>query len=68
MLRVLRMIKLFAWESKMLEQIAEKRKRELKLVMKNKLLQLVMFNIGGLLPTIGMVASLMTYVSIDSHC
>ena len=52
----------------MLEHIDEKRRRELKLVMKNKLWQLVMFNIGGLLPTLGMVVSLMTYVSMDSYC
>ena len=67
MLRVLRMIKLFAWESKTLEQLDEKRRRELKLVMKNRLLQLAMFNIGAMLPTISMVAALATYVSFDSY-
>ena len=62
----MRMIKLFAWESKTLEKIDDIRKKELELIMRNKLLQLAMFNIGALLPTISMVMALLAYVRMAS--
>jgi hypothetical protein len=44
-LGVVRMIKLFGWERKMGEQIAERRDDELRAILKRKILELVWHNI-----------------------
>jgi hypothetical protein len=44
-MNVLRMIKLFGWESKMNERLADKRKEELVWLWKRKLLDLLTNNI-----------------------
>ena len=58
------MIKLFAWESKILGQLNKKRETELIWLRRNETLNVIMTNVEILLPMIAMLASFGTYVSV----
>ena len=62
-LGVLRMVKLFAWESKVFEQLKEKRDKELGYIRRNKLLDVILLNVQVLLPALSMMGTFGTYVS-----
>ncbi|KZT60611.1 P-loop containing nucleoside triphosphate hydrolase protein [Calocera cornea HHB12733] len=54
-LNILRMIKMFAWESAVSQRIEERRKEELKVTRKRRLLELIMNNLAWVLPVTSMV-------------
>lgn len=64
MLNVLRMIKLFGWEKRAEQEIAEKRSEELKWVWKSNLYSLVIFNINRVLPLWHMIATYAVYTMV----
>ena len=57
------MVKLFAWESKVLDQLNEKRDKELSWIRRNKLLDVILLNAEVLLPALSMMGTFGTYVS-----
>jgi len=57
------MIKLFAWESKVLDQLNKKRDKELSWIKRNRLLDVIMLNVEVLLPALSMLGTFGTYVS-----
>ncbi|TDL15052.1 P-loop containing nucleoside triphosphate hydrolase protein [Rickenella mellea] len=62
---VLRMIKLFAWEMRMLDQITKKRETELRWVRYGKLLDsLVLKNLNSIIPILSMLGTFGTYTLI----
>ncbi|KAI0068112.1 P-loop containing nucleoside triphosphate hydrolase protein [Artomyces pyxidatus] len=61
---VIRMVKLFAWERKLGDIVAEKRDAELKILIKRQLLHLVNANVNFVLPLITMIATFGTYTGI----
>ncbi|KXN81115.1 ATP-binding cassette transporter abc4 [Leucoagaricus sp. SymC.cos] len=63
-MNVLRMIKLFGWERKMNDRIAEKREKELEWLWKRQVLELINGNINFAIPVFVMVATFFTYVRI----
>ncbi|KIM77159.1 hypothetical protein PILCRDRAFT_12326 [Piloderma croceum F 1598] len=60
-LNVMRMIKLFAWEPKVKEQISELREDELRLIKKGRILDLLTMYVRALLPLLAMVVTYATY-------
>ncbi len=61
---VLRMIKLFAWEMKVLDQITKKRETELRWVRYGKLLDyLGLHNSNSIIPIVSMICTFGTYVT-----
>ncbi|KAJ3564973.1 hypothetical protein NP233_g7938 [Leucocoprinus birnbaumii] len=60
-MNVLRMIKLFGWEDKIEDRIAEKREEELTWLWRRQILELINGNINYAIPIIVMVATLFTY-------
>ena len=65
---VIRMIKLFAWEPKILKDIDDKRVAELNWIRRNRLLDVIMVNVEVLLPALSMLATFGTYVrTIGQH-
>ncbi|TFK36798.1 hypothetical protein BDQ12DRAFT_699326 [Crucibulum laeve] len=62
-MNVLRMIKLFGWERKMNEKIADKREEELTWIWKRQLLDLVNGNLNYIIPVFTMMATYATYAS-----
>ncbi|TDL20550.1 P-loop containing nucleoside triphosphate hydrolase protein [Rickenella mellea] len=64
-MNVLRMVKLFAWEIKMLDQITQKRDTELRWVRYGKLLDyLVLSNVNAIIPILSMLFAFGTYTLI----
>ncbi|KAH9829684.1 uncharacterized protein C8Q71DRAFT_887948 [Rhodofomes roseus] len=63
-MNVIRMIKLFGWEPRVTEQLAEKREEELELVKKNKLLDLINGNLNHVIPLVTMIATYATYTMV----
>ncbi|KZP16764.1 P-loop containing nucleoside triphosphate hydrolase protein [Athelia psychrophila] len=63
-MNVLRMIKLFGWETKMNAKIADKREEELKLIRKRQMLDLLNHCINFLIPIATMLATYATYTLI----
>ncbi|KZT67108.1 multidrug resistance-associated ABC transporter [Daedalea quercina L-15889] len=63
-MNVIRMIKLFGWEPRVAAQTSEKREEELKLVEKNKLLNLINGNINHVIPLITMIVTYATFTVI----
>ncbi|KAF8832671.1 hypothetical protein HHX47_DHR1001791 [Lentinula edodes] len=62
-MNVLRMIKLFGWESKMESRIAEKRDEELVWIRRRQILEMINGIITYIIPLITMIATFVTYVS-----
>ncbi|TFK30740.1 ATP-binding cassette transporter [Coprinopsis marcescibilis] len=63
-MNVLRMIKMFGWERKMDERIAEKRENELLFIWKRQILDLINGSLNFVIPVATMVASYATFASI----
>ncbi|EIW86373.1 hypothetical protein CONPUDRAFT_78742 [Coniophora puteana RWD-64-598 SS2] len=63
-MNVLRMIKLFGWESRMDEKISEKREDELIFTWRQKVLELVNNNLNFIIPILVMLATYATYTLI----
>ncbi|KAH7918845.1 hypothetical protein BV22DRAFT_1100101 [Leucogyrophana mollusca] len=61
---VLRMIKLFGWESKMNKRIADKREEEIIWTWKQRILELVNGNLNFVIPLLTMVSTYTTYTLI----
>ncbi|KAI0052513.1 P-loop containing nucleoside triphosphate hydrolase protein [Auriscalpium vulgare] len=61
---VLRMVKLFGWEPKIDEKLAEKRDVELKFIRKRQLLNLVNGNLNNVIPIFVMIATFTVYTGI----
>ncbi|KAJ6497544.1 multidrug resistance-associated ABC transporter [Mycena sanguinolenta] len=58
---ILRMVKIFGWESRMRERMTEKRKLELEAVKQDKLLSLIVGNFNFFIPFLTMIAAYATY-------
>ncbi|KAI0052512.1 hypothetical protein FA95DRAFT_1675194 [Auriscalpium vulgare] len=61
---VLRMIKLFGWEPKIDDKVAEKRDVELKFIKKRQLLNLVNGNLNYIIPVFVMIATFTVYTGV----
>ncbi|KAF8150440.1 P-loop containing nucleoside triphosphate hydrolase protein [Mycena galopus ATCC 62051] len=61
---ILRMVKIFGWESRMRGRMTEKRKLELKTIKKDKLLSLIVGNFNFVIPFLTMIATYATYTLI----
>ncbi|KAF9526532.1 multidrug resistance-associated ABC transporter [Crepidotus variabilis] len=61
---ILRMVKLFGWESQMDKRIEEKREEELRLLRKQKILSITNGLMGYFIPTFTMVLTYTTYVVV----
>ncbi|KAJ7935214.1 multidrug resistance-associated ABC transporter [Mycena leptocephala] len=61
---ILRMVKLFGWESRMRGRMTEKRKLELQTIRKEKLLSLIVGNFNFVIPFLTMIAAYATYTLI----
>ncbi|KAF9455005.1 hypothetical protein P691DRAFT_813919 [Macrolepiota fuliginosa MF-IS2] len=66
-MNVLRMIKLFGWESNMDERIAEKREEELVWLWKRQILDLINGNLNFIIPVFVMVSTYATYTFRDAY-
>ncbi|KAF8592008.1 P-loop containing nucleoside triphosphate hydrolase protein [Ramaria rubella] len=66
-LSVIRMIKLFGWETKVNEQIAEKREVELGLLKKRRLLDLLNSNLNYFFPLLTMLVTFACYTIIQKE-
>ncbi|KAH9840299.1 uncharacterized protein C8Q71DRAFT_703286 [Rhodofomes roseus] len=69
---VIRMIKLFGWESRVAAKIGDKREEELQSVKKNRVVDLVNNNLTHIIPLLTMAVTYATYVSLlgqlyDTH-
>ncbi|KAJ7650107.1 multidrug resistance-associated ABC transporter [Roridomyces roridus] len=64
MMNVLRMIKLFGWEGKMLERVNVKREAELGWIWQREFFEVVANNINGLILIVTMVLTYSTFVNI----
>ncbi|KAJ6593376.1 P-loop containing nucleoside triphosphate hydrolase protein [Mycena capillaripes] len=63
---ILRMIKLFGWESRMRGRMTEKRELELQAIRKDKMLSLIVGNFNFVIPFITMIAAYSTYVEAST--
>ncbi|KAI0260093.1 hypothetical protein BC834DRAFT_1028685 [Gloeopeniophorella convolvens] len=61
---VLRMIKLFGWEPKIADRLAEKREQELRYIKIRQILNLINGNINFIIPVITMVISYVTFTAV----
>ncbi|KAH9952289.1 hypothetical protein BGW80DRAFT_1430860 [Lactifluus volemus] len=61
---ILRMIKLFGWEPKIAERLAEKREQELRYIKIRQILGLVNGNINYVIPVVTMVVTYVTYTAV----
>ncbi|KAI0691343.1 hypothetical protein BC835DRAFT_1360883 [Cytidiella melzeri] len=66
-MNVIRMIKLFAWERKMHDRLAEKREEELQYLKKTKFLQLAYKNINFAIPLVTMIVTFATYTLVSKQ-
>ncbi|KAH9911186.1 P-loop containing nucleoside triphosphate hydrolase protein [Fomitopsis serialis] len=64
---VIRMIKLFGWESRVSQQIAEKRHDELEAVKKSRMWELANSNVNLVIPLLTMIVTFSTYTLIMKH-
>ncbi|KAJ7590652.1 multidrug resistance-associated ABC transporter [Mycena floridula] len=64
MMGILRMVKFLGWEPKIKEQISAKRKEEIRLLRKSKLLELLGSDIYFLIPLFVMITTLATYTLV----
>ena len=62
---ILRMIKMFGWEPKIAERLAEKREQELQYIKIRQILNLINGNIKWVSSTIRVAFSLMYYLAIS---
>ncbi|KAF7296042.1 Multidrug resistance-associated ABC transporter [Mycena kentingensis (nom. inval.)] len=63
-LSILRMVKMFGWESRMMGRMSEKRSAEVKMIRKEKLLSLFSGNVNFVIPFITMIATYATYTLV----
>jgi ABC-type multidrug transport system fused ATPase/permease subunit len=63
-MNILRMVKLFGWEPKVAERLAERREHELRYIKKRQILNLINMNINFLIPAVTMVVTYVTYTVI----
>lgn len=63
-LNVLRMIKLFAWESYMIKKLTNRREEELVYVRKGKILNAAVKGVNDSIPLIGKVTTYAIFVSL----
>ncbi|KAJ7267338.1 hypothetical protein C8J57DRAFT_1435960 [Mycena rebaudengoi] len=63
-MNVLRMIKLFGWEAKMLDRINEKREQELVWIWKREIFEFLSNQVINLIPILTMLASYITFVGV----
>jgi ABC-type multidrug transport system fused ATPase/permease subunit len=61
---ILRMVKLFGWEPKIVERLAEKREYELQCIKTRQILNLINTNVNFLIPTVTMIVTYITYTVI----
>ncbi|KAJ7125203.1 P-loop containing nucleoside triphosphate hydrolase protein [Mycena epipterygia] len=61
---ILRMVKIFGWESRMKKRMTDKRKLELQAIKKDKLLSLIIGNFNFVIPFFTMIAAYATYTLI----
>ncbi|PIL37563.1 ATP-binding cassette transporter [Ganoderma sinense ZZ0214-1] len=61
---VIRMVKLFGWEPRVADQLAEKRENELTFIRKYKILELINNNINFVIPVVTMIVTFTTYTVI----
>ncbi|CCM03907.1 uncharacterized protein FIBRA_06058 [Fibroporia radiculosa] len=65
-LGVIRMVKLFGWESRLTQQLTEKRETELKWIMRTKLWDILIQSMNHVIPLMTMLITFVTYVSDSS--
>ncbi|KAH7908629.1 P-loop containing nucleoside triphosphate hydrolase protein [Hygrophoropsis aurantiaca] len=63
-MNVLRMVKLFGWGPKMDRKITEKREEELRLIWKQKILEIANNNVGFVIPLFTMLSTYSTYTLV----
>ncbi|KAI1795060.1 hypothetical protein LXA43DRAFT_1080347 [Ganoderma leucocontextum] len=61
---VIRMVKLFGWEPRVADQLAEKRENELTFIRKYKILELINNNVNFVIPIVTMIVTFATYTVI----
>lgn len=61
-LNIIRMLKMFAWEKYMLEELAQRRSDELKTMRKGRLLEIAMNGTNAILPIIAKLTTYSVYV------
>lgn len=61
------MIKLFAWEPRILAKLKQKRGEELQQIRKERLLEIVMFALNDLIPLLAGVGTMAAYVSLMGY-
>ncbi|TFY56647.1 hypothetical protein EVJ58_g7510 [Rhodofomes roseus] len=64
-MNVIRMIKLFGWESRVKQQLTEKRDHELDFIKKSKMLELINGSVNYIIPLLTMIVTFMTYVCVS---
>ena len=57
------MIKLFAWEERMLEKLKQKREEELAKMRMGRILEVTMFAMNDIIPAVSSLGTLTVYVS-----
>jgi hypothetical protein len=57
------MIKLFAWEPRMLEKLGQKREQELRKIQIGRIWDIAMFSLNDFIPMVASVATLAIYVN-----
>jgi hypothetical protein len=62
-LNILRMVKLFAWEARMLQKLKQKREEELAKMRRGRILEVCMFALNDVIPAISSLGTLTVYVS-----
>ncbi|KAH9829694.1 uncharacterized protein C8Q71DRAFT_789576 [Rhodofomes roseus] len=63
-MNVIRMIKLFGWESRVKQQLTEKRDHELDFIKKSKMLELINGSVNYIIPLLTMIVTFMTYTMV----
>ncbi|KZT36412.1 P-loop containing nucleoside triphosphate hydrolase protein [Sistotremastrum suecicum HHB10207 ss-3] len=63
-MNVLRMIKIFAWEAKVEDQLSEKREEELNYVLKSQWLGVATWALNGIFPLVTMLSTYATYTLV----
>jgi hypothetical protein len=58
------MIKVFAWESRMLEKIRQRRGQELKKIQDGRIWDIAIFSLNEFIPIVASIATLAVYVSL----
>ncbi|KZT67112.1 P-loop containing nucleoside triphosphate hydrolase protein [Daedalea quercina L-15889] len=63
-MNVIRMIKLFGWESRTVQQLTERRSEELELIKQTKMLELMNGGLNYVIPLLTMIVTFMTYTMV----